>query len=258
MKTQTKTRVALTVAGGLSAMVAAAVPAAAQAQDRAEVESGPYITGRIGIALPSDFDLEGVQAPQAPSPGAPGAPANVNTQLGNEVTFSGAVGYKLPARLFNLFEPSIELEYTNTSPDVSGGSFNGGNQSFDGNVKVETYTLNYQPDIVWKDDQRIIPFIGGGIGIAAVDSNVTYFPPTATAPTFGVIGEDEAFVYQSNAGLRFKINDQFSIDGRVRYQRVDGVDLERRFIAGGNDAFNADVSGDYETVNFLAGVRFSF
>jgi opacity protein-like surface antigen len=210
------------------------------------------------VALPSDFDLEGVQAPQTPSPGTVGAPAVVDIELDNEVSFAGAIGYKLPRRLFGVIQPSIELEYGYTSPNVEGGSFNGGNQTFGGYVEVQTFTINYQSDFVFSSGQRVTPFLGGGIGIADVDADVAYFPATATAPTFGVTGSDTAFVLQSNAGVRFDLSDTIAIDARVRYQRIDGVDLERRFIAGGNDAFNADISGYYESVNLLAGIRYSF
>ena len=73
-----------------------------------------------------------------------------------------------------------------------------------------------------------------------------------------MIADDTAFTYHTDAGVRFDLSDTIALDARIRYQRVDGLDLERRFVAGGNDAFNANVSGDFETVNLLAGVRFSF
>ncbi|MEO1047248.1 MAG: outer membrane beta-barrel protein [Pseudomonadota bacterium] len=245
---------ALFTATGLAALVAIS-PAAAQAQD---VDGGIYVTGRVGAALPSDFNLEGVQDPQGASPGAAGAPANVETQLDSDVTFSGAIGYKLPTRLFGVIEPSFEIEYTNTSLDVDGGSFNGGNQTFLGDLDVETFTVNYQADFALSEGSVVTPFLAGGLGIADVDSNILYFPASASAPTFGVIADDTAFTYHTDAGVRFDLSDTIALDARVRYQRVDGLDLERRFVAGGNDAFNANVSGDFETVNLLAGVRFSF
>lgn len=251
-------RLPMFAAAGATGLAALAFPVAAQAQQSADVDSGVYVTGRIGTSLPSDFNLEGVQDPQTPSPGAAGAPANVDAGLDSEVAFSGAIGYKLPTRIFNLFEPSIELEYSYTQNDVSGGSFNGGNQTFGGDVEVQTFTINYQSDIVWGDNQRVIPFIGGGVGVADIDSNINYFPAAATAPTFAVTGSDTAFTLQSNAGVRFELTDNVAIDARVRYQQVNGINLERRFVAGGNDAFNADVSGDYDLVNLLAGIRFTF
>ncbi len=232
-----------------------AMPAAAQDQ---EVDGGLYITGRLGVALPSDFKLEGVQDPQAPSPGMVGAPAIVDVGLQNEITFSGAIGYKFPKRILGVIQPSLEVEYSYANPDVSGGSFNGANQAFSGDVEVQTFTANVQADFIFKDNQRVIPFLGGGIGIADTETNVLYPVPGETASSFKVISDDTRFVYQTDAGLRFDINDRFAIDARVRYQRIDGVDFERRFLSGTDNAFNANVSDDFETVNFLAGIRYSF
>lgn len=245
----------LWLASAASAVVYMTAPAAAQAQD---VDGGVYVTGRIGIALPSDFDVEGVQAPEGPSPGAPGAPASVSTQLDNEITFSGAIGYKLPVIILGVVQPSFELEYSYTDLDVDGGSFNDGDQTFSGDLEAQTFTLNYQGDFIFSEDQKLIPFLGGGIGIADIDSDIQYFPASASAPIFGVIEDDSAFVYQFDAGVRFELSDAISLDARARYQRVDGVDLERRFIGGGNNAFNAEVTGDFETVNFTAGIRYTF
>ncbi|WP_298302018.1 outer membrane beta-barrel protein [uncultured Erythrobacter sp.] len=246
-------RIALTLVSGAGAIVLPMTSAAAQ-----EVDGGVYVRGGVGITLPSDFDLDGIQAPEGLSPGVAGAPANVDIDLDSDVTLSGAIGYQLPTVLFGAIQPSFELEYTYASPGVDGGSFNGGDQTFGGEVDVQTFTVNYQADIIHSDNQRLTPFFGGGIGIADVDSSVAYFPATATAPTFTVADDDTAFVYQGDIGLRYDVTDAIALDARARYQRVDGVDLERRFIGGGANDFSSDLSGDYETVSFVAGVRYNF
>lgn len=244
---------AMAMAGATFATLS--TPALAQSD---ELDSGFYFTARAGVASPSDFNLEGVQAPEDPSPGTAGAPANVDVGFDNASTFAGAIGYKVPRKVFGLVQPSIEIEYAYTRPEVSSGSFNGGNQTFLGDVEVQTITLNYQSDFILSENQRVTPFLGGGIGIADVDANIRYFPASATSPTFGVVSSDTGLILQSNAGLRFDLSDRIAIDGRVRYQRITELDFDRRFIANGNDAFNARVSDQYESVNFLAGVRYSF
>lgn len=246
-------RIALTLASGAGAIVLPMAPAAAQ-----DVDGGVYVRGGVGITLPSDFDLDGVQAPEGLSPGVAGAPANVEIDLDSDVTLVAAVGYQLPIVVFGIFQPSLELEYSYASPGVDSGSFNGGDQTFGGEVDVQTFTVNYQSDVILSENQRLTPFFGGGIGIADVDSDVSYFPPTATAPTFAVAGDDTAFVYHSNIGLRFDLTDAIALDARARYQRVDGVDLERRFIAGVANDFNSEISGDYETFSLIAGIRYNF
>lgn len=241
--------------------LAAAIPAAAQAQEgRAEAESGFYVGVKGGITSPSDETFDGVQAPEGASPGMAGAPAAVSAEFDEGETFAATAGYKLGTRFLGIFEPSIEVEYSYASADVSGGTFNGGNQTFSGDVDVNTFTIGYRSDIRWSDTQRVVPFTGGAIGIADVDSNILYFPNngTATAPTFGVIGSDTGFVTQSNAGLSFRLTDSIDLEASVRYQRVSGLDFDRRFIAAGNDDFNADLSGSFETVSGFAGLRFRF
>jgi len=184
----------------------------------------------------------------------------VEAEYDSGVQLSGAVGYRIPTRIFGLFQPSVEVEYNYASPSISGGSFNGGDQIFSGDVDINTFSLNYQSDIRWKNDQKIIPFWGGGIGIADVDANIQYFPNNgiATAPTFAVQGSDTGFSLQSNIGVRVELTDNIDLQARARYQRVTGLDFERTFVAAGNSAFNADVGGRYEAVSFLAGLRYNF
>lgn len=243
------------------AAIASVLPQTAYAQDSEfELESGVYASASVGVTSPSDETFEGVQAPTGTSPGMAGAPASIAAEFDEGFTFAGAVGYKIPTRVFGIFQPSVELEYSNASSDVSGGAFNGGNQTFGGDIDVNTFTLNYRSELRLKEKQTVVPFWGGGIGIADVSSNVTYFPNngTANAPTFAVQGSDTALVLHSNVGASIRLNDNIDLEGRVRYQRTSDLDLERRFVADNSGSVNADVSGSYETVSGLLGLRFRF
>ena len=247
----------------ITAGIVAALPSAASAQDNGDdfdPEGGVYVSVKGGITSPSDETFSGTQAPAAGSPGVQGAPADIALQFGEDVTFAGTIGYRIPKRVFGLIQPSIEAEYSYARNDVSGGALNGGNQIFDGDVDVNTFTIGYRSEFRWAKDQKIIPFTGGAIGIAEVDSNVTYFPDNgvANAPTFGLSGSDTGFVLQSNLGVTVPLTEKVELDLSGRYQRISGIDLERRFIADGNDAFNADVSGRHETVSGFLGLRYRF
>ena len=242
------------------ASIASIVPATSIAQDRTEPESGVYVTLSGGVTSPSDETFEGVQAPTGTSPGAAGAPASVAVEFDEGFTFAGAVGYKLPTRFLGVFEPSVELEYSNASSDVAGGAFNGGSQTFGGDIDVNTFTINYRSELRFKDNQALVPFFGGGLGVADVDANITYFPNNgiATSPTFAVQGGDTAFVLHSNAGLSLRLTDNIDLEGRLRYQRTSGLSFERNFIADNSGSFNAEVDGNYETVSGLLGLRYRF
>lgn len=234
-------------------------PALAQSNDF-EPEGGVYVSLQAGVTSPSDETFAGVQDPQGASPGVAGAPAEVDVESDEGFVGTVAVGYRIPKRIFGLFQPSVELEYSYAESDVSGGSFNGGDQIFGGSAEINTYSINYQSDVRWSENQRVIPFWGGGIGVAEVEPGVTYFPNNgvATAPTFIVSGSDTGFSLQSNVGVQFVLTDNIELQTRVRYQRVNGLDFERTFVGGGANDFNADLNGDFETVSLLAGIRYRF
>ncbi|MEP3050521.1 MAG: outer membrane beta-barrel protein [Erythrobacter sp.] len=238
---------------------AAATPALAQSSDF-DPEGGVYISVQAGVTSPTDETFEGIQAPDVGSPGAAGAPAVVDAGFDEGFVGTVAVGYRIPTRFLGLFQPSFEVEYSYAESDVSGGSFNGGDQIFGGDTEVNTFSINYQSDVRWSEGQKLIPFWGGGIGIADVDSNITYFPNNgiATAPTFAVTDGGTGLSLQSNIGLQYVLSDNIELQGRVRYQRVSGLDFERTFVGSGGEIFNADLDGNFETVSFLAGVRFRF
>jgi opacity protein-like surface antigen len=251
------------VFAALASALGLVLSAPALAQDRSDApqpDSGFYIGIKGGVISPSDETFSGVQDPQGTSPGVAGAPAEVAAEFGEGETFSGVIGYRLGTRAFGIFEPSIEAEYNYASSNVTGGSFNGGNQTFGGDVDINTFTIGYRSDIRWSEDQRVIPFTGGAIGIAEVDSNITYFPNNgvASAPTFAVQGSDTGFVLQSNLGVSFRLSDTLDLDLSARYQRINGLDLERRFVVDPATPFNANVSGRLESVSGLAGLRYRF
>ena len=236
-----------------------AVPAAAQSAGD-EVDGGVYVSVQAGVTSPSDEIFTGVQNPDVGSPGAAGAPAEVAVGYNEGFTGAVAIGYQFPSRFLGLFQPSLEVEYAYGEADVSEGSFNGGDQTFGGNIETNSFTINYQSEIRWSNNQVVVPFFGSGIGVTDVESNATYFPNNgiATAPTFAVTEGGTAFLYQTNAGLRFELTDTLSLQGRVRYQNVSGLDFERTFVGGGADIFNSELDGGYETVSFLGGVRLRF
>ena len=246
----------------LAAGIAIALPTAAFAQDseRAQPEGGFYVTLNAGVTSPSDEAFEGIQAPAAGSPGVAGAPATIAVQYDEDVTFAGAIGYRLPTRVFGIFQPSVELEYSYGGADIDGGTANGVSQTFVGDVDVNTFTINYRSELKLSDDQKVTPFFGGGIGIADVDADIGFFPNNgvANAPTFALSGSDTGLVLHSNIGLSFRLTDNIDLETRVRYQRISGLEFEQTYVANGANSFNAAVDGDFETVSGLAGIRFRF
>jgi hypothetical protein len=221
---------------------------------------GAYASGFVGISFPSDADFEGTQAPAAGVPGLAGAPANIQADLDSDVYYGGAVGVRLPFKYWKYFQPRIELEISRSESDVSAGNFNGGNQNFSGDQSVTYYLINNSSDIIWRENQKIVPYFGGGIGIGDFDTNIQYFPNNgiATAPTFAVQNSGSGFATVSTLGATFKATDRFDIYAEGRYLKTYGVDAERRFIAGTNNGFSADVDDDPDGFTLTVGTRVNF
>jgi len=192
-------------------------------------KGGVYASGFIG---------------EAGVPGALGAPADIDANIGSDAFYGASLGAKLPFKYWKYFQPRLEVEVSYLENDVEGGSFNGGNQNFEG----------FQSTLFVK----IIPYFGGGIGAGVVDSGILYAPATASAPTFGVIGEDTGLATISALGVTAKMTDKFDIYTEGRYYKIYGVDAERRFIAGGNDGFSAAVDDDPSGFTLTVGTRLHF
>ncbi len=221
-------------------------------------ESGFYVSGFVGGGFPSNASFDGVQDPVAGIPGAAGAPAEIDADFGTDVFFGGSVGAKLPFKYWKYFHPRLEAEVSFVENDVDGGSFNGGTQTFQGSQETLFATINNYSDIIWSENQRLVPYFGGGIGFGIVDNNIEYFPATATAPTFAVTGEDTGLATFSALGLTAKVSDQIELYTEGRFYQIFGIDAERRFVANGNDAFSAAVDDRPDGFTLTVGTRVHF
>lgn len=241
-------------------IIAGAVPAHAQGFfDTEPADSGFYISAFLGAGSQGDVDYNGIQNPAAGAPGVAGAPANVSVEFDTDTFFGGAIGYQLPFTYWNVFHPRLELEVSSISgSDVSDGSFNGGQQQFGGDQEILFVLLNNYSDIRWSDTQTIVPFVGGGLGIGQVDADIRYAGGGAVSPNFAVLGDDSGLAGTIAAGLTYEASDQFEVYSEARYYRIEGIELDRRFIAGGADAFNAAVEDDLDGVTWTAGIRARF
>jgi len=250
-------------------LVGTAMSGAAQAQglfNSSPADDSFYISGFIGGAFPSDADFSGTQEPDAAIPAAvggsvAGAEANVDLDFGSDIYFGGAIGYQLPFQFYNTFHPRVELEVSYFKADVDSGAFNDGIQTFSGDQSNLFVYLNNFTDIRWTDNQVIVPYIGGGIGIAIIDTDVQYFPGTVegSPPAFALEeSSDIGLATHTTLGVSFAANDTFEVYTEGRYLNTYFVDAERRFVGGGADLFNADLDDTQDGFTLTAGVRYRF
>lgn len=224
----------------------------------AENDQGLYVSGFIGAGFAGDAELSGIQTPEAGAPGIPGAPARILADFDTDSTLGVALGYKTPWEFFGLFHPRLELEYSTLSADVGNGSFNSGTQSFGGDTSIDFFLVNNYSDIIWDEDQTLIPFIGGGLGVASVDANILYAGGGATSPNFIVTGEDTGLAGTVAGGLTWLTGSPWEVYGEARYYQVRDLAFDRRFIGGGADLLNARVEDDFDGTSLTVGARYKF
>lgn len=224
----------------------------------AEDETGFYVSGFIGAGFPGDVELTGTQTPAAGAPGIAGAPAIINADFDNDTTLGVALGYKTPWEFFGLFHTRLELEISTLEADVSNGSFNNGNQPFSGDASIDFFLINNYSDIIWRDDQTIVPFVGGGLGFANVETNILYAGGGATSPNFAARGDDTGLAGTFAAGLTWLTGSDGEVYGEARYYQVRDLEFERRFIGGGADLLNARVEDDFDGTSLTFGARYKF
>ena len=251
-----------TILATISAAAAVAGAPAALAGDGIfdgeKAEGRLYLSGYGGATFGRDAQFTGLLDPEAGVPGTAGDPAAVDLDFDTARTFGGAVGAQLPVRFFGFAQPRLELEGGHFRQNIGGGSFNGGDQFFVGEIEGTTIYLNNYTDIRLRDGQKLVPYLGGGLGVAFIDSNVGYFPATATAPTFGIVDEDTAFTTHAAAGMTYSISGNLEAYTEGRYTRYYDVDLERRFLAGGADGFSAELEDTLDNFSVLGGIRYKF
>ena len=245
------------------ALASTALTGAATAQgifNASPAEDSFYISGFIGATFPSDVVFNGTQTPEAGAPGALGAPATADLEFDTDLYYGGALGYQLPFQFFNTFHPRLEIEVSYAENDLDTGSFNGGNQIFNGDQSNLFVFVNNFTDIRWTDNQVIIPYIGGGIGI--IDTNIGYVgaaAPFAPLPAFVINDEDTGFATHTTIGVSFAANNQFEVYTEARYLKTYGIDVERRFVGGNTvDLFSADLDDDPDGFTITGGIRYRF
>ena len=224
----------------------------------AEEDQGFYVAGFIGAGFPGDAELTGTQNPEAGAPGAAGAPARIEAEFDNDITYGLALGYDTPWEFFGLFNTRLELEYSRIEADVSDGSFNSGAQPFTGDASIDFFLINNYSDIIWDNGQTVVPFVGGGLGVANVDANILYAGGGSLTPNFVATGDDSGLAGTIAGGLTWLTGTQWEVYGEARYYQIRDLEFERRFIGGGADLFNAKVEDDFDGTSLTIGARYKF
>ncbi|PCI64804.1 MAG: hypothetical protein COB37_00495 [Kordiimonadales bacterium] len=231
----------MTVTKGLKAILgasviiaAAALPAAAQADDR----DGLYLSAFTGLSLQSDQ--------QSTSAGQ-----TLDIALDNGFVIGGAIGYQLISTPLGAVR--LELEASYRENDVQSGTFSSDpSAAFSGDNSSLSVFINglYDFDVL---SDSFIPYVGLGFGFGGVESD-TIIQLAAEQVGFGGATRTE-FLVQAIAGVTIPINDTFDLFVDGRYYIAPGANFDLVDTLG-NAANNFDSS--YKTIQVQAGIRLRF
>lgn len=198
----------------------AAVLSFAATQSSRAAESGPYVTGAVGVSFPADSDLDT-------------ATTSANADLDPGFAASVSVGHLYG----NGFGTEIEFGYrSNDVESISGATASG-------DMGIFSVMLNGIYD--FGASRRGSPYIGVGIGVARLDADG--ISPVSNS---SINDDTTALAYQATAGIAYPVNDRLDIMLSYRYFAVPD--------AGFGTAAGASVDSDYTSHAVRFGFRYRF
>ena len=223
----------------IAAIAALAFPAVSQA---APIHPGPYVSGFIGgssvintNATTNDF--------------INGDSFSDRVRFDPGINIGGTGGFD-----FGVVRLEGELSYKHgeissvTSQKVATGATTQF-VSTDGSLGALAMMVNAFIDL--RNYSPVTPYIGGGIGFAALHLSDTtgIIPGTGSSPVFSH-DDDTVFAYQAGAGLEIALNRRFSLDLGYRYFATSKATFDR------NPAIATSMK--FESHNGAVGFRVKF
>ena len=154
-----------------------------------------YASGFVGASFPDDID---------------------SVDLDNDVYYGGALGARLPFKSLGFVHTRIEVEASYFEANIDGLAGVAQTPSAD-NLFIFG---NSFADLIWQENQAVIPYIGGGLGLAITDTDFT--------------GSDTNFASHSAIGLTVPINKlDIYAEGRYFQIFVDGPNADGFTLSGG-------------------------
>lgn len=247
-------------------------------------EIEPYVSafGGVSIGAEQEFVLGAPVLSDDPRPVAPGSWPGDTIVYKKKPMFGGAIGARVTASPVMRFR----IEAEGARRKILASEFLGIRRKafdafyaarFDSDVSVVSGMAN----ILWAPDinDRLQPYIGGGVGVARVNSNTRdinidrppgdiclhAFPQELHFFPKRFDGKDTVFSWQLIGGASTPITENISLFSEARYFRTgrndqSGLvaynDFNLCFPPAGEAPVN--VSGEYKEVSATAGIRISF
>jgi opacity protein-like surface antigen len=222
----------------LAACVTLAIPAVGAATP---IRPGGYVSGFLGASVARD-------AGATTDDFVTGDTFNERVAYDPSIDVGGTAGYD-----FGMFRLEGELSYKRAdiksiTDQADGFQF----RAVDGNIGALAMMFNAFFDL--HNNTPVTPYLGGGIGFAAMNLSDTFGTDTRVGPPQRTLiyasDSDTVFAYQAGVGLDIALNRQLSLDLGYRYFATD------------NATFNGDnltaTSLKFESHNATVGLRVRF
>lgn len=138
-----------------------------------------------------------------------------------------AARFAIGGRVNEHFRAEVELGFSRSNQgDIFEEVLAGGSSDYEGHGEIDAYTLmgNIWADLpVFGSAWGLTPYVGGGIGVALVDTNMIY----TDFPSFGPQDSSVEFAAQLGAGVNWAINDKFSAGLGYRLMYITGPETSQ-------------------------------
>ncbi len=174
----------------------------------------------------------------------------VDTGFSTGFTFGGALGYKWNDIDLAGFTPRTEIEVNYSENNVSSLNFSGNGPGFENvfegsqasSVSILGNIFIDGPELL---DTGIVPYVGGGVGLAITNHNVFY-----NAGLNLNDDGDTSFTWHVTGGVKYPLTDSVSLFTDVGFRQIVNASSERRFDAlpiagGGGGLFEDDINSVY-------------
>jgi len=205
-------------------------------------EGGAFVSGFAGLSVQGDADLSGAGTRLAAGFDTPAASG-------------GAIGYRLPFKYWTYFQTRLELEISSARPDISSARLNGIPRTASGALSSTSLLFNNYNDITWSQGQKIVPFLGGGLGFSRLDLSLADAPAPGAGAAFAIDDDTTALTTTYAGGLTWHATDRFEIYGEARYATVYAAEFEG--VSGGGFP-SQSLDDDLTSATFTVGARLGF
>jgi len=191
---------------------------------------GPYVSGFVGVAIPSDTD-------------ATSGFSTINDRVEFDPGINGGATAGMDFGLVRL-EGEISYKHGEIASLTDKTGFK--DRHVDGSIGALAMMMNLFVDL--HNPGPITPYFGGGIGFASLHQSDTF---ASDGSALYLDDSDAVFAYQVGAGLEIPLNRMLSLDLGYRYFKTSEATFSK-----GDPVFENSLK--FESHNLAAGLRLKF